>query len=196
MGRGINDFKKIGIVHPFNFLIVTYSIIALWLGLSSVRGAIMIKRLYFYIKALFVRMLSPLVKYFSQLPRRLFLLDSFGAALTSFFLIIILRFYNDYFGMPASILSYLITVGLIFFSYSITCFLLLKKNWASFIRLIGLGNLLYSSFSLVLIYYYFNKLTPLGVVYFFLEAIIVVVLAIIELKVANYLTVQEKSRRF
>ena len=183
-------------MHPFNFLIVTYSIIALWLGLSSVRGAIMIKRLYFYSKALFVRMLSPLVKYFSQLPRRLFLLDSFGAALTSFFFIIILRFYNDYFGMPASILSYLITVGLIFFSYSTTCFLLLKKNWAAFIRLIGLGNLLYISFSLVLIYYYFNTLTPLGVVYFFLEAIIVVVLAIIELKVANYLTVQEKSRRF
>ena len=155
----------------------------------------MIKRLYFYSKALFVRMLSPLVKYFSQLPRRLFLLDSFGAALTSFFFIIILRFYNDYFRMPASILTYLVTVGLIFFSYSITCFLLLKKNWASFIRLIGLGNLLYSSFSLVLVCYYFNKLTPLGVVYFFLEAIIVVVLAIIELKVANYLTVQEKSRR-
>ena len=156
----------------------------------------MIKRLYFYSKALFVRMLSPLVKYFSQLPRRLFLLDSFGAALTLFFLIIILRFYNNYFGMPASILTYLVTVGLIFFSYSITCFLLLKKNLVSFIRLIGLGNLLYSSFSLVLIYYYFNKLTPLGVVYFFLEAIIVVVLAIIELKVANHLTVQEKSRRF
>jgi hypothetical protein len=156
----------------------------------------MIKRLYFYIKALFVRMLSPLVKYFSQLPRRLFLLDSFGAALTSLSLIIILRFYNDYFGMPASILSYLITVGLIFFSYSTTCFLLLKKNWASFIRLIGLGNLLYSSFSLVLVYYYFNNLTPLGVVYFFLETIIVVVLAIIEIKVANHLTVQEKSRRF
>ena len=156
----------------------------------------MIKRLYFYSKALFVRMLSLLVKYFSQLPRRLFLLDSFGAALTSLSLIIILRFYNDYFGMPASILSYLITVGLIFFSYSTTCFLLLKKNWASFIRLIGLGNLLYSSFSLVLIYYYFNKLTPLGVVYFFLEAIIVVVLAFIELKVANHLTEQEKSRRF
>jgi hypothetical protein len=155
----------------------------------------MIKRLYFYSKALFVQMLSPLVKYFSQLPRRLFLLDSFGAALTSLSLIIILR-HNDYFGMPASILTYLITVGLIFFSYSTTCFLLLKKNWASFIRLIGLGNLLYISFSLVLIYYYFNTLTPLGVVYFFLEAIIVVVLAIIELKVANYLTVQEKSRRF
>ena len=156
----------------------------------------MIKRLYFYSKALFVRMLSPLVKYFSQLPRRLFLLDSFGAALTSFFFIIILRFYNNYFGMPASILSYLISVGLTFFSYSITCFLLLKKNWASFIRLIGLGNLLYSSFSLVLIYYYFNKLTPLGVVYFFLEAIIVVVLAFIELKVANHFTEQEKSRSF
>ena len=156
----------------------------------------MIKRLYFYSKALFVQMLSPLVKYFSQLPRRLFLLDSFGAALTSLSLIIILRFYNDYFGMPASILSYLITVGLIFFLYSTTCFLLLKKNWAAFIRLIGLGNLLYSSFSLVLIYYYFNTLTPLGVVYFFLEAIIVVVLAFIELKVANHLTEQEKSRRF
>jgi hypothetical protein len=156
----------------------------------------MIKRLYFYSKVLFVRMLSPLAKYFSQLPRRLFLLDSFGAALTSFSLIIILRFYNEYFGMPASILYYLVTVGLIFFSYSTTCFLLLKKNWASFIRLIGLGNLLYSSFSLVLIYYYFNTLTPLGVVYFFLEAIIVVVLAFIELKVANHLTEQEKSRRF
>jgi len=29
LGRRINDFEKTGIVYPFNFLIVTYSIIAL-----------------------------------------------------------------------------------------------------------------------------------------------------------------------
>jgi len=38
-------------------------------------------------------------------------------------------------------------------------------------------------------------LTPLGVVYFFLEAIIVVFLALIELKVANHLKLQVKSKK-
>jgi len=70
-----------------------------------------------------------------------------------------------------------------------------QRNWSSFIRIIGLGNLLYSSTSLVFIFYYFKMLTPLGVVYFFLEAISVVFLALIELKVANHLTVQEKSKK-
>ena len=140
-------------------------------------------------------MLLPVIKYFSHLPRKLFLLDSFGSALTSFFLFIILRFFDDYFGVPVHILSRFLLVGLIFFLYSATCFLLLKRNWSSFIRLIGLGNLSYSSTSLVFIYYYFNMLTTLGVVYFFLEAIIVFFIALIELKVANHLTLQVKSKK-
>ena len=140
-------------------------------------------------------MLLPVIKYFSHLPKRLFLLDSFGAALTSFFLFIIIIFFDDYFGMPANILSCLLLVGLTLFLYSTTCFLILKRNWVSFIRFIGLGNLLYSATSLVFLYYYFNMLTPLGVIYFSLEAIFVFFIALIELKVANHITLQVKSKK-
>jgi hypothetical protein len=43
LGRGINDIEKTGIVQPFNFLIVTNSIIALKLHLSQVRESALYK---------------------------------------------------------------------------------------------------------------------------------------------------------
>ena len=123
-------------------------------------------------------------KYFTKTPRTLFLVDSLGAALTTFFLFIVMRNFYDYFGMPKHILSYLSLVALVFCIYSTTCFFLLKGNWTPFIRVISIANLIYCVLTMVFLYVYFNNLTKLGLTYFFIEIVIVITLVYVELNVA------------
>lgn len=125
------------------------------------------------------------IKYFSKTPRTLFLLDGLGATLTTFSLFFILRHFYDHFGMPTYILTYLSIIGLVYCAYSMSCYFLLKGNWTPFLRAISIGNLLYCVLTMVLIYYYFNDLTRLGLTYFLLEVSIIVLLVYIELKVAT-----------
>jgi hypothetical protein len=125
------------------------------------------------------------VKYFSKTPRKLFLLDGLGAALTTFSLYFVVRNFYDYFGMPTYILTSLSVIGLIYCAYSMTCFFLLKSNWTPFLRVISIGNLLYCVLTIVVLHFHFNNLTPLGLGYFLIEITIIVVLVYIELKVAT-----------
>lgn len=124
------------------------------------------------------------IQYFSKTPGTLFLVDGSGAALTTFFLFFILRYFYDYFGMPTYILSYLSLISLVFFIYSAICFFLVKSNWTPFIRAISIANLIYCAFTMVFLYIYFNELTTLGLTYFFIEIVILIALVYIELNVA------------
>lgn len=115
-------------------------------------------------------------------PKRLFLIDSIGAFLTAFILFAILRTFNEYFGMPPIILTYLSVIALLFCLYSMTCFFLLNDNWRPFLRIISIANLLYCCLTLGLIIYYFQLLTVLGIIYFLAEIIVVCSLVFVELK--------------
>ncbi len=126
-----------------------------------------------------------LINQLSKKPKTLFLADSLGAAATTFFLFVVLRNYQDYFGMPKHILTNLSIVALVFCVYSATCLFLLKGNWTPYIRAISIANLIYCVLTLVLLYTYFNELTKLGVAYFFLEIAIIVALVYVELSIAN-----------
>ena len=75
-------------------------------------------------------MIPAVRKTISQLahkPQKLFLIDSLGAMLTAFFLFVVLKNFNEYFGMPQKILTYLSVIAAFFCIYSATCFFLLKK---------------------------------------------------------------------
>ena len=124
-------------------------------------------------------------KYFAKMPITLFLVDGLGAALTTFFLYMILRNFYAYFGMPKYILTYLSLIALVFCIYSTTCFFLLKRNWTPFIRVISIANLIYCVLTMVFLYIYFNELTKLGLTYFFIEIVIIIALVYIELNVAT-----------
>jgi hypothetical protein len=117
-------------------------------------------------------------------PRQLFLLDALGALLTAVLLGLVLTNLETIFGMPPEVLYNLSFVALGFFIYSLTCFLLKIKNWQPFLRFIAILNLLYCCLTAVLVIQLNSKLTVLGILYFVIEIIIVVVLAIIELKYA------------
>lgn len=123
--------------------------------------------------------------YFSRQPRTLFLIDGFGAALTTFALFFVLRHYRDYFGMPTNILIYLSVIGLVYSFYAMSCYFLLKDYWTPYLRIIGICNFLYCILTMAFLYSFYNNLTIIGWIYFLTEILIIVLLAYIELRVAN-----------
>jgi hypothetical protein len=129
--------------------------------------------------------INVVINHFKRKPRILFLVDSLGAALTTFFLFIILRDLHVFSGMPKNILTYLSVVALVFCTYSAACFFLLTGNWTPFIRAISIANLLYCVLTMAFIWVYFNQLTTLGFTYFFIEIALLFALVYIELKVAT-----------
>ncbi|HMR83537.1 MAG TPA: hypothetical protein PKE30_10410 [Niabella sp.] len=131
---------------------------------------------------------SKIINYFVNKPKTLFLIDSLGAMLTAFLLLAVLRNFNEYFGMPVVILTYLSIIAMLFCIYSAICFFFLKKNWTPFIKAIGYANLLYCILTAGLLMVYYSILTVLGIAYFLVEIAVVCLLVYIEFKVAIKLT--------
>ena len=132
-----------------------------------------------------------IIKRFTLQPKTLFLIDGLGALVTAFFLFVILRTYNVYFGMPQNTLTYLSLIAIVFCLYSITCYFFLKDNWRPFLKTISMANLLYCCLTMGLVIYYYPSLTILGVSYFLAEIIVVFVVVFVELKTLAA-TVQKK----
>jgi hypothetical protein len=126
-----------------------------------------------------------IIKYLAEKPNTLFLTDSLGALITTFFLFVVLRNFNEYFGMPVMILTYLAAIAACFFIYSTACYLFLKDHWPAFIRAISIANLLYCILTLGLVIAYYAVLTILGITYFLAEITLVLGLVYIELNVAK-----------
>jgi len=125
-----------------------------------------------------------IVDYLTEKPKTLFLVDSLGAMLTAFFLFVVLRNFNEYFGMPLSILTYLSVIAVVFWVYSTSCFFMLKDNFAPFIIIISSANLLYCILTIWLIMVYYPILTNMGILYFLVEILLVCGLVYLEIKVA------------
>jgi hypothetical protein len=115
-------------------------------------------------------------------PNRIFLIDAFGALLTTFLLFGILAQLEQYFGMPKKVLYLLSGIAFCLFIYSISCHRLLKSNWKPFLRILIIGNVIYSLISLGLIIKYSEKITELGWMYFTLELAVIEFIIIVEYK--------------
>jgi hypothetical protein len=132
-----------------------------------------------------------IIRHFAKWPRALFLTDGIGAILTGICLFVIMRHFNEYFGMPPAILTLLLALAACLCMYSLLCFLFLKKNPVLFINIISIANLLYCLLTMVLLIVYFPLLTFLGVAYFVGEIGIICVLVYIECKVASLISKNE-----
>lgn len=127
------------------------------------------------------------MKLFKQLtPKGVFLLDGAGALLSVFLLSVILVRFESIFGMPSHALYVLALFPLAFLVYDIICYLTVKRRDALFIKIIAISNFTYCGISLVFVIGHFDSLTTIGHAYFFLEMVIVFVLALAELKCARY----------
>jgi hypothetical protein len=128
---------------------------------------------------------SKIIKQLSSRPKFLFLIDSLGAFTTAFLLFVVLRNFNEYFGMPKTILTYLSVIAACICIYSTTCFFVIKANWAPHIKGISIANLLYCILTIGLIIFYNSQLTIIGTTYFLGEITIICGLIYIELNVVT-----------
>lgn len=115
-------------------------------------------------------------------PRQLFLLDSLGALLTAFMLGVILVRFEHMFGMPRQVLYALASIAFIYSLYSFVCFSRFGKNWRLLLKIIAIGNLIYGCLSMGLVIFHFQKLSVLGLGYFAIELLVILVLAKVELQ--------------
>lgn len=120
-------------------------------------------------------------------PRHLFAIDGAGALLSALLLALVLPAVQHLIGMPRPALYLLAAFPILFASYDAWCYLRLRRPHAPYLRMIGTANLLYCALSVGLLIYHFHLLTPIGMAYFMGELLIVLFLAILELRTATTL---------
>lgn len=119
----------------------------------------------------------------SAKPRLIFLLDG-GGALVSTLLLLLMAYFEDIFGIPKSVLYRLVPITIIFTLFSLGCYVLRPTNWKRYLATIAIANILYCCLTLVLLFYFFRKLTTLGIAYFVIEIFVILLLSRIELRLA------------
>jgi hypothetical protein len=119
--------------------------------------------------------------------KRILLIDGIGALATSFLLVVVLIYFESSIGMPRHVLCLLVIFAGIFALYSLSGCFLGKGKWKNCLLIIAILNLSYCLVSIGLMIYYFYLLTILGVIYFSVEIILIISLAIAELAAFNFL---------
>ncbi len=127
-----------------------------------------------------IKHIRPLITQLATHPKRLFLIDGLGAFLTAFMLGVVLSNFESSFGMPLKTLDFLSFLAGIFCLYSFCCYFFVSGNWRPFLKAIAVANTLYCCITLGLVFYYYQNLTLLGIVYFLGEIGIVMGLVVVE----------------
>jgi hypothetical protein len=117
-------------------------------------------------------------------PKKLFLIDGFGAILSAFLLGVVLVKFEEIFGIPTSVLYFLATIPIFFVIYDVFCY---QKHLKIGLLLKGIAvlNILYCCISIGLISCHFSSITILGWTYIIVEIILVSFLAMIEFRVGK-----------
>ena len=119
---------------------------------------------------------------FLKTPKNIFLLDSFGALLTTILLYFVLRNFNDFLGLSKDVFELLSMLALMFFIYSISCYLFAKQNWKTFLKIICTANILYCILTFGIILYYYQSISIFGISYFLAEILVIIALVLLEIK--------------
>ncbi|MDC1081262.1 hypothetical protein OAQ15_04075 [Flavobacteriaceae bacterium] len=117
-------------------------------------------------------------------PKKLFLIDGFGAILSAFLLGVILVKFEEIFGIPNYVLYFLATIPIFLLIYDIFCYYRHLKI-GFLLKGIAVLNLIYCCASIGLISYHFSTITILGWAFIIFEIIIVSFLAMIEFRVGR-----------
>jgi len=132
-------------------------------------------------------MLQKLLDHFTLNPKQLFLIDGLGAVVSASLLGTIGYRFADTFGMPQWVLYFLAALPCLFIVYDMICYLKVHKNWAPYIKIVVFINLFYCFLSLGFMIYFYQELTTIGLIYFSLELLVVLILVNIEWKTSKRL---------
>jgi hypothetical protein len=110
----------------------------------------------------------------------IFLLDALGA-LSSIAFLFLLYAFDEFFGMPKSVIKIFICIAAVFFVYSSITYMVKPANWRFYLRIIAVLNICYCLFTAYHMLQNSSKLTLYGYLYFVGEVLIILLLAIYEL---------------
>lgn len=88
-------------------------------------------------------------------------------------------------GIPEDVLHCFALVAVFLAIYSWFCFFKLKGYYKPFLRVIATSNTIYIASTIVMLVLLHEQLSVLGMVYFTLELLIIVILIYLELQAAN-----------
>lgn len=120
---------------------------------------------------------------FIKKPKQLLLIDSSGAFLTTMLLLLVVKHFNLFFGLTTSQINTLAIIAGFICSIGIGCWFTANKNWKAILWTLASLNVLYC-LTTVLVLNAGAGLTIYGIAYFLIEIIIILVLAILEIKTA------------
>jgi len=115
--------------------------------------------------------------------KSIFLFDGIGALVSIFLLGVVLPAVQPWIGMPLHILYILAILPCFYAVYSLSCFWLINHRNPIWLKAIMVANSLYCVLTFVLVMLYFNEMTIWGIVYFFLEAIVIIGIVLFERRV-------------
>jgi hypothetical protein len=116
-------------------------------------------------------------------PKNIFLLDGFGALLTTLLIFFVLRTFNGYLGLSKNNLEFLSIIALIFSIYSVSCYFLVSNNWKLFLKIICTANILYCVLTFGIVLYYYQSISVLGIAYFLSEIMVICGIAFLEIRI-------------
>lgn len=122
-----------------------------------------------------------------QEPKKLFLVDGYGAVLSAFLYMAILANFESVFGMPQEELHFLGFLAGVYAVYSFSCYLMKVNNWQFFMKIISIANISHCFITVGLVIYYSQIITAWGILYFVGEIFIVLPLALLEWNTASNL---------
>lgn len=126
-----------------------------------------------------------IIEKFRRNPNQLFVIDGTGAMLSAFLLGVLLVRFEQFFGIPSSMLYVLACLPVGFAVYDYFGFQKDKEQSVKYLKGIAVMNLLYCGLSIGWAGYHQATLTKWGWSYIILEVIIVTALALLELRVAS-----------
>ena len=118
---------------------------------------------------------------------KMFLLDAVGAFVSVIFLSFLYSF-DDFFGMPKSVIKIFLGIATAFFVFSTTTYFMKQINWQFHLKIIAVLNISYCLFTFYHILQNLDTLTLYGHAYFIAEILVILILSTYELKYARKTT--------
>ena len=118
-------------------------------------------------------------------PRKLFLIDGIGALVSAVLLGVVLVKLERFFGIPTPTLYLLALLPCLFFMYDAYGYFRVKHGLGKYLKGIAFLNLGYSLLSLALTFSHRHVITTLGWSYILGEISIILILVIVEFRIAN-----------
>ena len=115
---------------------------------------------------------------------KIFLLDAVGAFVSVIFLSLLYSF-NEFFGMPKSVIKIFLGIATAYFVYSTTTYFIKPINWQFCLKIIAALNISYCLFIFYHLLQNLDNLTLYGYYYFIAEILVILILSTYELKNAR-----------